>query len=104
MSIAYLCAACGEIVDADAKVELIDSGTTIACSKCGGLTVFDLSTPETRAQSYQLVEALSQAAGFAGPVDAETMRARVEALHQRISSLMDEVLRWRKRAEGAVTD
>jgi DNA-directed RNA polymerase subunit RPC12/RpoP len=94
----YTCAVCDEDVAVGTESTLIVSGAVEVCPRCGGETVFDLSTPETRAEPYRLVEDLSIAAGFVGAVNAETMKARVDELHERISWLMNQVLKWQKLA------
>jgi len=43
----YICAHCGGFAEVPLlAVEVLDSGTTLVCDKCDGLTVVDLFTPE----------------------------------------------------------
>ena len=46
------------------------------------------------------IQALCRAAGFAGPVDADTMQARVEELHATIGAQLHDLGRWTRRYAG----
>lgn len=53
LRITYICAHCGQFAEVSFwEVEVFDSGTTLTCDKCGQDTVFDLETPEARAERY----------------------------------------------------
>lgn len=62
--VAYICAACGGF--AYVVIDSLDSGTTLTCDTCGGLTVVDLDTPEQRAERY------ARAALASAPGECET--------------------------------
>jgi DNA-directed RNA polymerase subunit RPC12/RpoP len=47
---AYICGECG--VFAYARIDSLDSGTTLTCGECGGKTIVDLDTPEKRSERY----------------------------------------------------
>ncbi len=49
----YICQYCGGIVEIEANVDPLDSGTTLECSSCAGITVVDLFQPDERRRLYQ---------------------------------------------------
>ena len=50
LRVKYICAACGEIADIPADVDILDNGTTFKCPHCQGDTVVDLDTLQERAR------------------------------------------------------
>lgn len=51
----YICAHCGNnsiVYGNNHSIDTIDSGLIIECAHCKKETVFDLDTPEDRAQRY----------------------------------------------------
>ena len=69
----YICANCGGFAEVPLlAIEVLDSGTTLTCDKCGEATVVDLFTPEERAKLYRqarLYEEPPQPPAFLGHVD-----------------------------------
>lgn len=59
LRITYICAHCGGFAEVPfLAVEVFDSGTVLTCNRCGKDTVFDLSTPKERADSFAEIERL----------------------------------------------
>lgn len=53
----YVCAHCGRLAEvAMLAIEVLDSGTTLTCDKCGEDIAVDLDTPEDRAMRHKLAE------------------------------------------------
>ena len=54
LRLSYSCAHCGAFAKVPAStLDMLDAGTTLRCSECGGATVVDLFRPEDMAELYR---------------------------------------------------